>query len=72
MGRLLGNLGLAHPMQGQLSQQHRDAAPAFAGQPLPNRRRQIAHGGIQANAPTRKAPETRVSAIRRSSSIYQR
>jgi hypothetical protein len=72
MGRLLGNFGVAHPTQGHLPQQRRDAAPAFLGQPLPNRRRQIAHGGIQANAPMRKALETRVSAIRRSSSIYQR
>ena len=59
-------------MQSHLPQHSRDATPPFAGQPLPNQRRQIAHGGIQANAPTRKAPETRVSAIRRSSSIYQR
>ena len=53
--RLPGNRGLAHPMQGHLSQHNHDAAPAFAGQPLPNRRRQIAHREIQANAPTRTA-----------------
>ncbi len=59
-------------MQGHLSQQRRDAAPAFARQPLPNQCRQIAHRRIQANAPTRKAPETRVSAIRRIPSNYER
>ena len=59
-------------MQGHLSQQRHDAAPPFAGQPLPNRRRQIAHRGIQANALTRTALETRFSVIRRVSSIYER
>ena len=59
-------------MQGHLSQQCRDAAPPFAGQPLPNRRRQIAHCGIQANAPTRTTLGTRFSVIRRIPSIYER
>jgi hypothetical protein len=59
-------------MQGDLPQQCRDAAPAFAGQPLPNRRRQIAHREIQANAPTRSALETRFSVIRRNPSNYER
>ena len=59
-------------MQGHLPQQRRNAAPSFAGQLLPDRRRQIAHDGIQANAPTRKAPGTRFSVIRRASSNYQR
>jgi hypothetical protein len=59
-------------MQGHLSQQRRDAAPAFAGQPLPNRRRQIAHRGIRANAPTRTALGTRFSVIRRAPSNYER
>ena len=59
-------------MQGHLSQQRRDAAPAFAGQPLPNRRRQIAHGEIQAIAPMRSALETRFSVIRRNPSNYER
>ena len=72
MERLPCNLGFAHPLQGHLSQQRHDAAPPFAGQPLPNRRRQIAHRGIQANAPTQTALETRFSVIRRVSSIYER
>ena len=59
-------------MQGHLPQQRHDAAPTLSGQPLPNRRRQIAHRGIQANAPSRKAPGTRFSVIRSSSSNYQR
>jgi len=59
-------------MQGHLSQHNHDAAPAFAGQPLPNRRRQIAHREIQANAPTRTALGTRFSAIRRAPSNYER
>jgi len=59
-------------MQGDLPQQRRDAAPAFAGQPLPNRRRQIAHGEIQAIAPMRSALETRFSVIRRNPSNYER
>jgi hypothetical protein len=59
-------------MQGDLSQQRRDAALAFAGLPLPNRRRQIAHGEIQANAPKRSALETRFSVIRRNPSNYER
>src|SRR5271156_3946079 len=70
--RLPGNRGLAHPMQGHLSQHNHDAAPAFAGQPLPNRRRQIAHCEIQANAPTRTALGTRFSVIRRAPSNYER
>jgi len=59
-------------MQGHLSQQRRDAAPSFPGQPSPNRRRQIAHRGIQANAPTRTALGTRFSVIRHIPSIYER
>jgi len=59
-------------MQGHLSQHNHDAAPAFAGQPLPNRRRQIAHCEIQANAPTRTALGTRFSVIRRAPSNYER
>jgi hypothetical protein len=59
-------------MQGHLSQHNHDAAPAFAGQPLPNRRRQIAHREIQANAPTRTALGTRFSVIRRAPSNYER
>ena len=59
-------------MQGDLPQQRRDAPPAFAGQPLPNRRRQIAHGEIQAIAPMRSALETRFSVIRRNPSNYER
>jgi hypothetical protein len=59
-------------MQGHLSQQRRDSAPAFAGQPLPNRRRQIAHREIKANAPTRTALGTRFSVIRRAPSNYER
>jgi len=59
-------------MQGHLSQQRRDASPSFRGQHVPNRRRQIAHRGIQANAPVRIALQRRFSAIRRVPSIYQR
>ncbi len=59
-------------MQDHVPQQRHDAAPAFAGQPPPNRRRQIAHRGIQANAPTRTALGTRFSVIRRVPSIYER
>ena len=59
-------------MQGHLSQHNHDAAPAFAGQPLPNRRLQIAHREIQANAPTRTALGTRFSVIRRAPSNYER
>ncbi len=59
-------------MQGHSSQERRDAAPAFAGQPLPYRRRQLAHRGIRANAPTRTALGTRLSVIRRAPSIYER
>ena len=55
-----------------MSQERRDAAPAFAGQPLPYRRRQIAHRGIRANAPTRTALGTRLSVIRCAPSIYER
>ena len=59
-------------MQGHLPQQGRDAAPPFVGQPFPNRRRQIAHREIQANAPKRTALETRFSVIRRNPSNYER
>ena len=59
-------------MQGHLSQQRRNAAPSFLGQPSPNRRRQIAHRGIQANAPTRTALATPFSVIRYIPSNYER
>jgi hypothetical protein len=59
-------------MQGHLSQERRDAPLPLAGQHLPNRRRQIAHPGIQANGPKRIALQTRFSAIRRLPSIYER
>ena len=59
-------------MQGHLSQERRDAPLSFAGQHLPNRRRQIAHRGIQANAPGRIALRRRFSAIRCVPSIYER
>jgi len=59
-------------MQGHLSQERRYAPLPFAGQHLPNRRRQIAHRGIQANAPGRTALRSRFSAIRRLPSIYER
>ena len=55
-----------------MSQQRHYAAPAFARQPSPNRRRQIAHRGIQANAPTRTALGNRFSVIRRHPSNYER
>jgi hypothetical protein len=72
IGRLLGDFGVAHPMQGHLSQERRYPPLSFAGQHLPNRRRQIAHRGIQANAPGRIALQSRFSAIRRVPSIYER
>ena len=59
-------------MQSHLAQQRRDATPSFPGQPSPNRRRQIAHGGIQANGTTPKALAARFLVIRRKLSIYQR
>ena len=59
-------------MQGHLSQERRDALLALARQQLPNRRRQIAHRGIRANAPGRIALRARFSAIRRVPSIYER
>ena len=59
-------------MQGHLSQERRDASPSFRGQHVPNRRRQIAHRGIQANGPKRIALQTRFSAIRCVPSIYER
>ncbi len=59
-------------MQGHLSQERRDAPLPLAGQHLPNRRRQIAHPGIQANGPKRIALQSRFSAIRCVSSIYER
>ena len=59
-------------MQGHLSQERRDAFPPFRGQQGPDRRRQIAHRGIQANAPGRTALRTRFSAIRPDPSIYER
>jgi transposase len=72
MGRLRGDRGAAHPVQGHLSQERRDAFPSLRGQQGPDRRRQNAHRGIQANAPGRTALQTRFSAIRRCSSIYER
>src|SRR5271166_3009311 len=71
MERLRGVRGAAHPMQGHLSQERRYASPSFRGQQGPDRRRQIAHRGIQANAPGRIALRTRFSAIRPASSIYE-
>jgi hypothetical protein len=59
-------------MQSHLSQERRYASPSFRGQHGPDRRRQIAHRGIQANAPGRIALRTRFSAIRPASSIYER
>ena len=59
-------------MQSHLSQERRNASPSFRGQQVPDRRRQIAHRGIQANAPGRIALRTRFSAIRSDSSIYKR
>ena len=59
-------------MQSHLTQERRYASPSFAGQQGPDRRRQIAHRGIQANAPGQIALQTRFSAIRRVSSIYER
>src|ERR1019366_2941821 len=72
MGRLLGDLGAAHPLQGHMSQERRYASPSFQRQHVPNRRRQIAHRGIQANGPKRIALQTRFSAIRCVPSIYER
>jgi len=59
-------------MQGHLSQERRYAPLSFAGQHLPNRRRQIAHRGIQANAPESIALRGLFSAIRHVPSIYER
>ena len=59
-------------MQGHLSQERRYASPSFRGQQGPDRRRQIAHRGIQANAPGRIALRTRFSVIRPDPSIYER
>jgi hypothetical protein len=59
-------------MQSHLSQERRYASPVFRGQQGPDRRRQIAHRGIQANAPGRTALQRRFSAIRPPSSIYER
>ena len=59
-------------MQSHLSEEHRYESPSFRGQQGPDRRRQIAHRGIQANAPGRIALRTRFSAIRPASSIYER
>jgi len=72
MGRLRGDRGAAHPAQGHLSQEGRDAFPSFRGQQGPDRRRQIAHRGIRANAPGRTALRARFSAIRPAPSIYER
>ena len=59
-------------MQGHLSQERRYATPPFQGQQVPDRRRQVAHRGIQANAPGRIALRARFSAIRHVPSIYER
>ena len=59
-------------MQGHLPQQRRDPLLALARQQFPNRRRQIAHRGIQANALAHKALRSRFSAIRPAASIYER
>jgi Transposase DDE domain len=59
-------------MQSHLAQERRDASPSFRGQQGPDRRRQIAHRGIQANAPGRIALRSRFSAIRPAPSIYER
>jgi hypothetical protein len=59
-------------MQSHLPQERRYASPPFRGQHGPDRRRHIAHRGIQANAPGRIALRTRFSAIRPASSIYER
>ena len=59
-------------MKGHLSQERRDASPSFRGQQGPDRRRQVAHRGIQANAPGRIALRTRFSVIRPNPSIYER
>ena len=55
-----------------MSQERRYASPSFRRQHVPNRRRQIAHRGIQANGPKRIALQTRFSAIRCVPSIYER
>jgi hypothetical protein len=72
MERLLAAGALARSMQGHLPQQRRDPLLALARQQLPNRRRQIAHRGIQANALGHKALRSRFSAIRPAASIYER
>jgi len=59
-------------MEGHLSQQRRYAPLSFPGQHLPDGRRQVAHRGIQANAPGRTALEHRFSVIHRIPSIYER
>ena len=59
-------------MPSHLSQERRYASPSFRGQQGPDRRRQVAHRGIQANAPGRTALQTQFSAIRRDLSNYQR
>ena len=59
-------------MQGHLSQERRYATPPFQGQQVPDRRRQVAHRGIQANAPGRIALRARFSAICHVPSIYER
>ena len=59
-------------MQSHLTQERRYASPSFRGQQGPDRRRQIAHRGIQANAPGQIALQTRYLVIRPASSIYER
>ncbi|HUK60544.1 MAG TPA: hypothetical protein VLV50_15045, partial [Stellaceae bacterium] len=72
MERLLAAGSVARSMQRHLPQQRRDPLLALARQQLPNRRRQIAHRGIRANAPGHGALQRRFSAIRPPASIYER
>ena len=59
-------------MQGHLPQERRYTSPSFRGQQGPDQRRQIAHRGIQANAPGRIALRTRFTVILPKPSIYER
>ena len=59
-------------MQSHLPQERRYVFPSFWRQQGPDRRQQIAHRGLQANAPRRIALRTRFSAIRPDPSIYER
>jgi transposase len=55
-----------------LPQDRCDAPLSLSGQHLPDGRRQVAHGGIQANALGRTALGCRSSVIHRIPSIYKR